>query len=79
MIPSKPISRRSTPDTIGRLNVVGVFGEGSSAGISMCAVITAPAPAAMPARNGGNSVLSSISRGSLMIGSPRWESTSVSP
>ena len=56
MIPSKPISRRSTPDTIGWLSVVGVFGDGSSAGISMCAVITAPAPAAMPALNGGNSV-----------------------
>jgi hypothetical protein len=46
---------RSAASPLGWLRVVGVFGDGSSAGISMWAVITAPAPAAMPALN-GNSV-----------------------
>ena len=42
-------------------------------------VMTAPAPAARPARNGGSSTRSRRARGCAMSGSPRCESTSVSP
>ena len=44
MRPPNPSSLRSSPVTIGSLNVAGVDGVGSSAGSSMCAAITASAP-----------------------------------
>ncbi len=74
--PSNP-GRNSVPITVG-LKVAGCF-AGSIAGSSICATMTAAAPAAMPLLNGGSSMASSRSRGCATIGRPRWESTSVSP
>lgn len=66
------------PVTIGRERVAG-SPEGSSAGKTMCAVITASTPASTTARNGGSSSSSHRARECRITGSPTWLSVSVSP
>lgn len=66
------------PVTIGRERVAG-SPEGSSAGKTMCAVITASTPASTTARNGGSSSSSHRARVCRITGSPTWLSVSVSP
>ena len=54
-------------------------GVASSAGMDRCAVMTAPTPAAIAARNGTISTCSSRARSAPSTGSARWESVRVSP
>ena len=53
--------------------------SGRSAASAMWPGITEPTPALMAARNGTSSTESSRARGRSMTGSPRCESTAVSP
>lgn len=50
-----------------------------SPGTEICAVMTAPMPASIAARNGRSSTESMRARSWLMTGNAMWESTSVSP
>lgn len=63
---------------IGRESVAG-SSDGSSAGTTMCAVMTESIRARIAARNGGASSSSHCSRVCPMTGSPVWLSVLVSP